>query len=65
MITRTDRLADFSTAPPTEGSGFHLLCEDHVGTYQLPYLCRWNGAEWSNANTGAMIEAQVIGWRPA
>jgi hypothetical protein len=63
MPTREERLADFSTAPPTEGLTLKLLCEDHSGTYDLPYPCRWTGEAWTNAETGASIEAKVVGWR--
>jgi hypothetical protein len=41
---------------------FELLCQDHVGTYVLPFLCRWDGA-WRNGATGGVIAAEVLGWR--
>ena len=40
-----------------------LLCEDHVGTYVIPFLCRLTDGVWHNADTGSRIEATVIGWR--
>jgi hypothetical protein len=40
-----------------------LLCEDHVGTYVVPFLCRWRSGDWKNVETGERIEAVVIGWR--
>jgi hypothetical protein len=40
-----------------------VLCEDHVGTYLLPFLCRRTPEGFRNARTGALIEGRVIGWR--
>jgi hypothetical protein len=41
MVTRAERLADFiADADPPLGSVVEVLCEDHVGTYRLPWLCR-------------------------
>ena len=42
-----------------------VLCEDHVGTYMPPFLCRWSGGEWLNGNTSMPLEAEVLGWRKA
>ena len=63
MVTREKRLADFSSAPPTESKSLKLLCEDHSGTYVLPYPCRWTGDAWINAKSGHHIVAKVLGWR--
>ncbi len=38
-------------------------CEDHVGTYVIPFLCQWSDGTWQNAKTRRHIEAAVIGWR--
>jgi hypothetical protein len=40
-----------------------VLCEDHSGTYQLPFACRWIDGEWRNSESGSMVEATVVGWR--
>jgi len=64
MATREHRLAEFSTTAPTMGASHELLCEDHAGTYALPYPCQWSGREWLNVGTSSPIEARVIGWRP-
>ena len=29
-----------------------LLCEDHVGTYVLPFLCRWSSGDWESVEIG-------------
>jgi hypothetical protein len=63
MVTREKRLADFSSAPPTESITLKLLCEDHSGTYVLPYPCRWTGDAWINAKSRHHIVAKVLGWR--
>jgi hypothetical protein len=42
---------------------FEILCEDHNGTYLLPFLCHWTVGEWRNAATAEAIDARVIGWR--
>jgi hypothetical protein len=63
MALRSDRIADFTTDgfPATELL-VTLLCEDHVGTYIVPYPCRRVGDEWRNARTQEAIQADVIGW---
>lgn len=63
MATREHRIAEFTTDAPTIGRSYVLLCEDHAGTYALPYPCFWSGAEWLNADTSAAIEVRVVGWR--
>jgi hypothetical protein len=40
-----------------------VLCEDHSGTYQLPFACRWVDGEWRNHESGGIVEATVVGWR--
>ena len=61
---RRHRLDDF----PGEGEPPHnlpceVLCEDHVGTYRLPFACCWTGEGWRNAKTGDPIEGSVVAWR--
>jgi len=47
------RLAAFpgEGMPPTD-KACQLLCEDHVGTYTLPYLCQWSEGAWRSIHTG-------------
>ena len=64
MVTREFRLSEFeSTGEPLSDQPLQLLCEDHRGTYLLPYACRRSGGVWWNVETGDQIEANVIGWR--
>lgn len=64
MATRLQRMDAFTHEgqPPAERP-LEVLCEDHVGTYVIPFACRWSSGDWTNAETGARIEATVIGWR--
>jgi hypothetical protein len=64
MVTRAARLEEFiiNANPPT-GAVVQLLCEDHVGTYLLPYLCECTIEGYQNRSTGELIEARVVGWR--
>ena len=64
MATRSAKLADFETnEEPSLIEDLELLCEDHRGTYLLPFPCRRSEQTWWNGGTGEKIEAQVIGWR--
>lgn len=63
MATREHRLAEFNGGLPPSGLALQLLCEDHNGTYVLPYLCRWQADAWRNSASGEVIEATVVGWR--
>ncbi|MFZ1923731.1 MAG: hypothetical protein WAU57_19095 [Xanthobacteraceae bacterium] len=65
MATRQARLDAFTHDgdPPAE-EPLELLCEDHVGTYVVPFLCRWTNAAWHSVESGERIQAAVIGWRP-
>jgi hypothetical protein len=64
MATREYRLSEFSSEglPPPE-QPLQVLCEDHCGTYVLPYPCRWSEGAWWNIKSGQQIEGTVIGWR--
>ena len=65
MATRSSRLAGFVTeSHPAVGTVVQVLCEDHVGTYLLPYLCRSVDGGFLNESTGDVIESRVVGWRP-
>jgi hypothetical protein len=64
MATRSERLTEFVVAgPPGEGQNVQVLCEDHVGTYLLPFPCQYSDGEWRNAQTGEAIAGAVVGWR--
>jgi hypothetical protein len=64
MATRQERIDAFSHdgTPPTD-EPLELLCEDHVGTYVIPFLCRWRNGAWQSLDTDKCIEATVVGWR--
>ena len=64
MATRDRRLAEFDGAgEPPPGLALEVLCEDHSGTYQLPFACRYVEGRWENNEAGIAVEATVIGWR--
>ena len=61
---RRSRLEGFGEAgSPPPDSKCELLCEDHVGTYQLPYPCVWTNGAWKSAATGEPVQARVVRWR--
>jgi len=64
MATRQQRIDAFIHAgdPPAD-QPLELLCEDHVGTYVIPFPCQWRCGAWQGVDTGSRIEATVIGWR--
>jgi hypothetical protein len=64
MATRQERIGAFTHdgVPPAD-QPLELLCEDHVGTYVVPFLCRWKSGVWESAATSTPIEATVLGWR--
>lgn len=65
MATRSGRLAEFKVdQEPQPGSDVELLCEDHNGTYLLPFPCRRVEGAWLNKKTGEKVQAEVVGWRP-
>ena len=64
MALRAERIAEFiSDRLPESGVKVQLLCEDHVGTYTLPFLCLRTEAGWRNASTMTCVDADVLGWR--
>jgi hypothetical protein len=64
MATRQQRLDDFdSNGEPPAGELMELLCEDHNGTYVLPFPCRWVDGAWRSIRSDRQIEANVVGWR--
>ena len=49
MATREQRLAEFDgNGEPPPDQPVQVLCEDHSGTYQLPFACRFIDGEWRN-----------------
>ena len=65
MATRSERLSEFDKGPPPADQPLELLCEDHAGTYVLPYPCEWRDGAWRSTSMGTAIEATVLGWRIA
>ncbi|HEY0328605.1 MAG TPA: hypothetical protein VGC77_05840 [Rhodopseudomonas sp.] len=64
MATREKRLAEFNgNGDPGPDQLVEVLCEDHSGTYQLPFACRMIDGEWRNAQSDSVVEATVVGWR--
>ena len=64
MGNRKYRLSEFITdRDPPSDLAVQVICEDHVGTYLLPFLCKRDPQSWRNMGTGKVIEADVIGWR--
>ena len=64
MATRQERIDAFShEGTPPADQPHELLCEDHVGTYVIPFLCRWRDGAWQSLDTDKCIEATVVGWR--
>lgn len=64
MATRQQRLNAFlHEGDPPMDRPLELLCEDHVGTYVIPFPCRWMSEYWQSAETGERILATVLGWR--
>jgi hypothetical protein len=39
MVTRQARIDAFHQGVPATDQSLELLCEDHVGTYVIPFLC--------------------------
>jgi hypothetical protein len=64
MATRERRLAEFNgQGDPLPDQAVQVLCEDHSGTYQLPFPGKRIDGKWRNAESGSVVEATVIGWR--
>lgn len=64
MTTRERRLAEFNgQGLPLPNQTVQVLCEDHSGTYLLPFPCCFSDGEWCNSATGGALQATVIGWR--
>jgi len=64
VVMRDEGESEFTkdTEPPGD-AWVQVLCEDHRGTYVLPFASRYADGSWRNPITGKLIEAQVLGWR--
>ena len=64
MAIRQERIDAFDhEGSPPKDQPLEILCEDHVGTYVIPFLCQRSDGTWQNVKTRRPIEAKVIGWR--
>jgi hypothetical protein len=64
MATRQQRLDAFvHEGDPPPDQPLELLCEDHIGTYVIPFPCRWTGDHWQSMGTEERVQVMVIGWR--
>ena len=60
MATRERRLAEFNgNGEPPPDQPVQVLCEDHSGTYQLPFACRFIDGAWRNNDSGAIRSHSV------
>jgi hypothetical protein len=62
MATHDYRISEFNAGTPPDDQPVQLLCEDHSGTYTLPFACRWVDGSWFGPRNDR-IEATVLGWR--
>jgi hypothetical protein len=63
MATREHRMAEFSSAGPLANQPLEFLCEDHCGTYVIPFGCHFVNGQWSGVAGNQPIQATVLGWR--
>jgi len=63
MATRQARLSEFNAGAPEPNHPLQILCEDHCGTYLIPYPCQWSDGAWRRVGGSEVIEATVLGWR--
>ena len=64
MATRERRLAEFNgNGEPPPDQPVQVLCEDHSGTYQLPFPAASSTANGATSESGGTVEATVVGWR--
>jgi hypothetical protein len=65
MVTRDYRISEFRHDEPPSRQALQLLCEDHNGTYLLPFKCEYRDGAWYNLNSTAQpLQVKIIGWRP-
>lgn len=65
MVTRQERVSEFSQSVPPNNKSAELLCEDHCGTYVIPFLCERRNGAWYKIGDSRPVDANVIGWRMA
>ncbi len=63
MATRASRIAEFNSGEPPADQPFEILCEDHSGTYLVPFACLWTDGAWVESLNRQPIQAIVLGWR--
>jgi hypothetical protein len=65
MASREYRLEQFNQGQPPPGKALQVLCEDHNGTYLLPFKCKYRDGAWYNAEnkSAQAVQAKVVGWR--
>jgi hypothetical protein len=64
VAARKKRLAAFpGEGSPPPGTPCDLLCEDHVGTYILPYPCHWSKGTWRSVIMDEPVMSGVVGVR--
>ncbi len=64
VAARRKRLDEYpGEGAPPDNVTCELLCEDHVGTYELPYPCHWAGGTWRSLKTDEPVMAGVVAWR--
>jgi len=64
LVTRPERVDDFiHEGEPPIGQPLQILCEDHNGTYVIPFLCRWRegGAKRENQPINRSYGGRVAG----
>jgi hypothetical protein len=60
MATRRQRLDAFvHEGDPPADQPLEVLCEDHVGTYVIPFPCRWTGDYWQSMGTAERVQVTV------
>ena len=66
MAMNDDHLALFSSGDPPLDLPLQVLCEDHNGTYVLPFSYEWHEGAWQNSSStkgNRCLEVKVVGWR--
>ena len=64
MVGRSTRIAQFVTdREPAPDAMVQLLCQDHIGTYTLPFLCYRVDGIWRSKATNEPLDVDVVGWR--
>jgi hypothetical protein len=63
MATRQNRMAEFNSGEPPMEQPLEILCQDHCGTYVIPFPCRWENGAWVGVPSNQPINATVLGWR--